>query len=187
MVTSALDERKAALRADAIARRAGCDPAVGADIARHVLDAALVPAAAAVAGFWPMDNEVDVRPLLLALCARGHRIALPETTPRGQPLVFRAWAPGAAMQRGRGGTQHPAGAELVRPDLFLVPLLAFDRTGWRLGYGGGYYDRTLPLFPGAPRIGVAFAAQEAAEVPAGPEDARLDRVATERGVVHCAR
>lgn len=186
-MTPSLTARKTALRADAIARRAACDPALGAAVARHVLGAAIVPPGAAVAGFWPMGSEVDVRPTLLALHARGHRIALPVTTPRGEPLVFRAWAPGAAMERGRGGTQHPAGPEQLRPDVFLVPLLAFDRMGRRLGYGGGYYDRTLPLFPGAPRIGVAFAAQEVEEVPSGPEDARLDRVATERGVVHCAR
>lgn len=183
---ASLGEAKARAREEALARRAACDPAMaGAALAERVLASGLIPPGARVAGFWPMGGEIDPRPLLLALHSRGHALALPLTTPRGQPLVFRAWAPGAAMERGRGGTQHPAGAGEVRPDAFLIPLLAFDRAGRRLGYGGGYYDRTLPLFPGALRLGVAFAAQEIAAVPAGPQDARLPFVATERGVVHC--
>lgn len=181
-----LRETKAEARAKALARRAACDPAsAGAALAEHVLASGLIPPGARVAGFWPMGGEIDLRPLLHALHARGHALALPYTTPRGQPLVFRAWAPGAAMERGRGGTQHPAAPEEAHPDALLVPLLAFDRAGRRLGYGGGYYDRTLPLFPHALRLGVAFAAQEAEEVPAGPDDVRLPFVATERGIVHC--
>lgn len=180
-----LRETKAEARKRALAAREGCDPALGAELARHVLEGGLIAPGARVAGFWPMGPEIDLRPLLHALHARGHAICLPHTTPRGHPLTFRPWTPGAPMEHGRGGTRHPARAEEVAPDALLVPLLAFDRAGRRLGYGGGYYDRTLPLFPRATVIGCAFAAQEFPEVPAGPEDVRLPRVATERGVVHC--
>jgi len=99
-------------------------------------------------------------------------------------LIFRLWYPGMAMLCEPFGTVRPTG-EVATPDVLLVPLLAFDRAGRRLGYGGGYYDRTLPLLPGAKAIGCAYAAQELDAVPAGDYDARLDAVATERGVILC--
>ncbi len=144
------------------------------------------PAGAAVSGFWPMSAEIDIRPLLIALHHRGHEILLPVTPPLGNPLTFRRWTPGAAMVRETFGTFCPAAdaAEGVPRTLF-VPLVAFDRAGRRLGYGGGYYDRTLARLPGAVAIGCAFAAQELDEVPADPYDVRLSAVATERGVILC--
>jgi 5-formyltetrahydrofolate cyclo-ligase len=87
------------------------------------------------------------------------------------------------MTRGVFGTQHPADGEAVMPDWLIVPLLAFDRRGARLGYGGGYYDRTLPLLPRAVAMGVAYAAQEVPEVPAGPHDVPLHAIATERELI----
>jgi 5-formyltetrahydrofolate cyclo-ligase len=149
-----------------------------------LLEAAPPPPGAVVAGFWPLGREIDIRPLLAALDARGHAIVLPETPPRGQPLIFRRWTAATAMQRERFGTLCPAG-EVLAPDFLLVPLLAFDRAGRRLGYGAGYYDRTLAALPGRPAIGCAYAAQEVDAVPAGPQDVRLDAVATERGVIVC--
>jgi 5-formyltetrahydrofolate cyclo-ligase len=86
-----------------------------------------------------------------------------------------------------GTRQPPEAAEQLLPAFLLVPLLAFDRRGHRLGYGGGYYDRTLAALPGATAIGVAHAAQELDEVPAGPEDARLDAIATEVGLIRVER
>jgi 5-formyltetrahydrofolate cyclo-ligase len=141
---------------------------------------------AVVAGVWPLPGEIDLRPLLQRLAMAGHTLALPVTPQRGQPLTFRRWAPGEALQAGRFGTFEPTGPEL-EPDFFLVPLLAFDRTGRRLGYGGGFYDRTLTARPAVPRLGVGFAAQEMPAVPAGPMDIRLPRVATERGLITCDR
>ncbi|MBL6077424.1 5-formyltetrahydrofolate cyclo-ligase [Belnapia sp. T18] len=176
---------KAEARRHALARRAGCDPRLGAPLAEQLLAEAPPPPGALVAGFWPMGEEIDIRPLLQALEARGHPLALPVTPRRGQPLIFRRWRFGAALARGPMGTSQPAEGEAVTPDWLLVPLLAFDRAGRRLGYGGGYYDRTLALLPGATPIGCAYAAQEVAEVPAGPEDWRLPMVATETGVVRC--
>jgi 5-formyltetrahydrofolate cyclo-ligase len=130
-----------------------------------------------------MGREIDIRPLLLALAGRGHPIVLPVTPKRGLPLVFRQWRPGEPLSRGPMGTRQPESGETLRPDWLLVPLLAFDRAGRRLGYGGGYYDRTLATLPGAIALGCGYAAQELPEVPAGPEDWRLDAVATEAGVI----
>jgi 5-formyltetrahydrofolate cyclo-ligase len=142
------------------------------------------PPGAAVSGFWPMPGEIDLRPLLTALHGRGHPILLPHTPKLGNPLIFRRWHPGAEMVRERFGSYRPTG-ETGTPDWLFVPLLAFDTAGRRLGYGGGFYDRTLPLLPGARIIGCAFAAQQLDEVPAGEYDTTLHAVATERGVIRC--
>jgi len=168
-----------------MARRAGADPALGALLAERVLADAPPPAGAVVGGYWPIRDEIDIRPLLVRLIARGHAIGLPETPRRGDALRFRRWSPGEALVRERFGTFAPRGEEMT-PDFLIVPLLAFDRRGRRLGYGGGYYDRTLSALPDAGRLGAAFALQEIAEVPAGPEDVRLPAVATETGVIFCA-
>ncbi len=180
----ALAEAKREARLLAAAARAGCDPAWGMRLAGHVLDQAAPPPGAVVSGFWPLPGELDLRPLLLALIGRGHQVVLPVTPRRGLPLSFRLWRPGAPLLAGRFGTCHPQGAELA-PDFLLVPLLAFDRSGRRLGYGAGYYDRTIAGLPGATLLGCAFAAQEMAAVPAGPHDRTLPRIATERGVIRC--
>jgi 5-formyltetrahydrofolate cyclo-ligase len=182
-----LAELKAEARRVALARRAAAwREGAGEALAAVVLRDCPPPPDACVAGYWPMGTEIDLRPLLLALHARGQPLCLPVTPGRGRPLRFRRWVPGAALARGPMGTREPATGEEVTPDWLFVPLLAFDRAGRRLGYGGGYYDRTLAALPGATALGVAYAAQEMQEVPAGPADIRLDRVATEQGVVDCA-
>ena len=172
---------KKVAREAALAARENLDSAVGVQIAGQVLWHCPPPPGAAVAGVWPLPGEVDLRLLLLALAGRGHAILLPETTPRGERLRFRRWQPGRAMIQGRWGTSYPDGEE-AEPDFVLVPLLAWDHAGRRLGYGGGYYDRTLAALPGRFRLGFALARQRMDEVPAGPHDVRLDAVATERGV-----
>lgn len=177
-----LHELKTALRQAALARRAGCDPALGVCVAGHVLERAAPPAGAVCALVWPLPGELDTRPLIQALHGRGHAIVLPQTPPRGQPLTFRRWQPGAAMVPGRFGTHHPDGAVLT-PDWLAVPLLAFDAAGRRLGYGAGYYDRTLAILPAARTVGLAFAAQQVAEVPTGPDDMPLPVIVTENGLL----
>jgi 5-formyltetrahydrofolate cyclo-ligase len=142
----------------------------------------IIPPNAVIGGFWPLAGEIDIRPLLAALHARGHIIGLPHTPPRGQPLTFHAWQPGDDLRPGRFGTCVAAGPP-VTPDVLLVPLLAFDRRGQRLGYGGGYYDRTIAALPGVYTIGCAYAVQEIPAVPSGPTDMKLDKVATERGLI----
>ncbi len=173
---------KAAMRRAALAARAACDPAWGMRLAGHVLAQCPPLPGQVVAGFLPLAGEIDIRPLLLALAGRGHPIVLPATPPRGQPLTFHRWQPGAPLLRERFGTLRAAG-EALRPDVLLVPLLAFDAAGRRLGYGGGYYDRTLAGLQRRRTIGCAFAAQQVDAVPTGPHDVALDLVATERGLV----
>ena len=181
-----LQAAKAAARKIARARRAGLANAEApARLAAALLAGHAPPKGAIIAGYWPMGEEMDPRPLMLALASRGHALALPITPQRGQPLAFRAWAPGAALRAGPMGTSEPVTGAELRPDILLVPLLAFDRAGRRLGYGGGYYDRTLAALPGAKAIGIAYAGQEMPEVPAGPQDFRLPLIATEAGVILC--
>ncbi len=179
-----LIEAKRAVRQRMLAAREAWDPALGAMVAENVLREAPPPPGAVVSGFWPIGQEIDIRPLLLALHRHGHRIVLPETPKRGNPLIFRLWHPDAVMVQERFGTFRPDGPVLA-PNFLLVPLLAFDRRGYRIGYGAGYYDRTLAQLPERFRLGVAYAAQQLDEVPAGPYDERLDAVATERGVIFC--
>jgi 5-formyltetrahydrofolate cyclo-ligase len=170
--------KKAALRTEMLGLRAGLDPALGAALGKHVLASGIIPQGAVVAGYWPMPHEIDIRPLLHGLHEHGHAVCLPETTKPGTPLIFRKWAPNAEMVHGRYNTFHPAGIEVV-PDFFLVPLLAFDRHGNRLGYGGGYYDRTFAALPRTFRLGCAFAAQQITDLPGEETDLPMHAIATE--------
>jgi 5-formyltetrahydrofolate cyclo-ligase len=179
---SDIDRAKHEARDRALAARAGCDPAWGESLARHVLAEIRLPAGAVVSGFWPMPGEIDLVPLLLALHDRGRTVLLPHTPPLGNPLIFRRWHPGIEMVPERFGGFRPVG-EVGTPDVLFIPLVAFDRAGRRLGYGGGYYDRTLAMLPRALKVGCAFAAQELANVPAAEYDVMLDAVATEQGVI----
>ena len=176
-----LSAAKAALRARARAIRKTLDPAAGHAVARHVLATQPLPPGAALAGFWPMGDEIDLRPLWHALHGRGYTLLLPQTPPLGQALMFRAWSPGMEMVAERFGTQRPTG-EVCRPALIFVPFLAFDAACHRLGYGGGYYDRTLAALAGVPAIGLGFSALAVDRLPVGPHDRRLDAVITELGV-----
>jgi 5-formyltetrahydrofolate cyclo-ligase len=171
------------MRQRALAAREAWDPAAaGAALTQHVLRDRPPPPGSVVSGFWPIGREIDVRPLLLALHERGHPIVLPVTPKRGNPLSFRLWRPGDVLEKERFGTFRPTGDPMA-PDFLLVPLLAFDRRGHRLGYGAGFYDRTLATLPGRYALGVAYAGQEVPEVPAGDTDVALDAVATDNGVI----
>ena len=180
-----LNEAKRVARASASAHRSGKDPkAAGQALTQHVLRDCPPPPGAIVSGFWPMGNEIDIRPLLHALYERGHQVALPVTPPKGEPLAFRGWHPNDVLVQERFGTMRPVG-DLVIPDMLLIPLLAFDANGGRLGYGGGFYDRTLAALPDRFRLGCAFAVQQVDAVPVGPYDIRLHAVATENGIIRC--
>ncbi|HWL83300.1 MAG TPA: 5-formyltetrahydrofolate cyclo-ligase [Roseomonas sp.] len=179
---------KAALRQSALSARDALDVRGAAEaLAEAVLVACPPPPGAVVGGFWPMGREIDIRPLMRRLEAAGCALALPVTPPRGQPLVFRRWRFGEPLVPGRFGTSVPAEGEAMAPGFLLVPLLAFDRRGMRLGYGGGYYDRTLAGLPDALAIGVAYAAQEVPAVPVGAHDQPLAGIATEAGFIPTIR
>lgn len=187
-----LGAEKHAARERALAARAGAhraaDPAHGESLWAN-LQAVVSQAEPGwvVSGYWSMRNEVDLGPVLERLVAAGFDCALPVVQGRSKPLVFRRWRPGDALAEAPFGLREPLDtATEVSPRILLVPLLAFDRMGRRLGYGGGYYDRTLSgLRSGgaATAVGIAFAAQELAEVPAGPGDERLDWIVTEREAI----
>lgn len=136
-----------------------------------------------------MDGEADVLPLLSTLAGdRGCRTCLPVVADKGQPLVFRQWVPGDMLARGRHGTRHPVeDAQALVPQVVLVPLLAYDARGWRLGFGAGYYDRTLQALRACNEIsavGVGYSSQELPEIPHDEEtDQRLDWIVTEKGVI----
>ena len=173
---------KPAMRARAMAARARGGDQAALD-AR--LGAALAPHAGLVlAGYWPMRGEADPRP---AMAAHDGPLCLPVVVAPAAPLIFRRFA--KELERGAFGTSHPPEtAEAMTPQVLIVPLVGFDRQGHRLGYGGGFYDRTLAqLRAGGSRvvaIGLAWAAQELAGIPAEPTDERLDAIVTDRETLH---
>jgi 5-formyltetrahydrofolate cyclo-ligase len=140
-----------------------------------------------VSGYSPLKSEISPLPLMRRCADAGAALALPVVVGRGKPLIMRAWSLGAPLGSGVWGIREPtADAPQVFPDILIVPLLAFDRTGHRIGYGAGYYDMTIAALrtrKPVVAIGIAFAAQEIDAVPATPRDARLDLVLTEREVI----
>jgi 5-formyltetrahydrofolate cyclo-ligase len=185
---------KAELRREALARRDAL-PAAERAQAAETIAARTFPVAIAsgviVAGFMPMKSEINPLPLMRTLAAAGARLALPVVAGPGKPLIMRAWGFGEPLVAGVWGIREPApAAPEVAPDMVIVPLLAFDRAGQRIGYGAGYYDMTIAALrvrQAVVAIGVAFAAQEIAAVPATPRDAPLDLVLTEREVIDLRR
>jgi 5-formyltetrahydrofolate cyclo-ligase len=152
--------------------------ALGAALADHLgrLDFRVLGA------YWPHRREFDPTPVLDAILADGRQIALPVVTAKGQPLEFRLWRPGAAMSSGVHGIPHPADGPAVAPDVILAPMVGFDRAGYRLGYGGGYYDRTLAAI--APRpvaVGVGFEFGRLETIDPQPHDLPMDAIVTEAG------
>jgi 5-formyltetrahydrofolate cyclo-ligase len=142
-----------------------------------------------VSGFYPCRSEIDTLPLLARLDSEGWVTSLPAVRVERQPLVFRKWAPGEPTVPGVWSIPMPLeDAAEVEPDVLLVPLLAYDAMGHRLGYGGGFYDRTLAalrLRKPITAIGVGYVAQELPQVPHGPMDQKLDYVLTEDGPKKC--
>jgi 5-formyltetrahydrofolate cyclo-ligase len=192
--SESLVRRKAALRAEQRRKRVAVAAQVGAAaaeaVAHQIVTEFQLPAGGIVSGYWPLAGEFDPRPAMQRLAGLGHPLALPRVQGWGRPLAFHAWRPGDPLLAGPFQVMEPSpDAPMVNPRILVVPLLAFDRAGRRLGYGAGYYDMVLrdlrARSPAPFAIGVAFAAQEVDEVPTGPRDQMLDAVVTERHVHRC--
>ena len=185
-----IDEQKAIIRRDAVSRRDAL-PAEQRAKAAETIAARPFPLAIRpgiiVSGFSPLKTEINPMPLMRRLAEAGAQLALPVVAGRGHPLILRAFAFGDALASGQWGIREPkADAAEVAPDILLVPLLAFDRRGNRIGYGAGYYDMTIAKFRAAKpvvAVGIAYAAQQVDTVPVTARDARLDLVLTEREVI----
>ena len=134
--------------------------------------------------YWPFKAEIDARDFVGDLVERGAEAALPVVVEKDRPLEFWRWKPGAAMQRGVLGIPIPESREPVTPTAALVPLIGYDEAGYRLGYGGGYYDRTLAAFAEKPfAIGIGFSIGRLETIHPQPHDIPLDAIVTEQGMI----
>jgi 5-formyltetrahydrofolate cyclo-ligase len=170
-----------------IAERLAMSPEVRAIAAASIgaaLEARFPPGSLArVAGYWPIRGEYDPLPYLRRVIGAGAAAALPVVTGPAAPLEFRPWSPEARMEPGRWITFHPADGPTVTPTALLIPLVGFDTAGHRLGYGGGFYDRTLAaLSPRPLAIGIGFELGRLASIDPGLHDAPMDVIITEAGV-----
>lgn len=189
---------KASLRSTALARRAELDRPTRLRFAEAAAEHAMGwlgdVAGEVVSLFIPIGSEISTAPLAHRLRAAGARLALPVVRAAGRPLLFREWQDGVslALSPGPGKTGIPAppeNAPEIEPDVLVVPLAAFDASGHRLGYGAGFYDRTLAELRGRRRVealGYAFAVQQLPTLPAEPHDERLDAIATDAGIIRIA-
>jgi 5-formyltetrahydrofolate cyclo-ligase len=187
-------DEKRAERTRALTRRAAAHArhgaAAGEALARHGLGFLALPPSVVVSGFAAIRDEIDPAQLLARLAGEGHRLALPVMQGKGRPLQFRAWAPGDAVASAHWGIAEPLSDKPeVYPDVVLVPLLAFDVHGYRLGYGGGFYDRSLQSLRAKKPIiavGIGYDELRIDAVPHLDYDERLDWVLTPSGPLRCA-
>jgi 5-formyltetrahydrofolate cyclo-ligase len=183
------DDLKKALRREAKAARSAAFARNGAAASKTIADHGIAfagrPAPAIVSGFLAIGEEIDPTPLMLRLLGEGYRLCLPVMEGKGKPLVFRAWKPGDVLAETMWGIREPLPeAETLDPDIVLGPLLAFDTEGYRLGYGGGFYDRTfarLRALKPIVSIGIAYDEQKVDAVPHADYDERLDWILTPTG------
>lgn len=194
MNSAALKRAKRDVRREVLAARDALDPSLRAAWSVAITDRLLslpeLEASAAVMTFWSFGSEVDTMPMIERLVARGVTVALPRI--RHPDLEPRTWRPGEPMTHTSFGAREPAGGRTLRPDepdVVVVPAVAFDRRGHRVGYGGGFYDRFLPgTRPDAIRVGAAFSAQLVEhDLPQGAFDLGVDAVVTERETVRLER
>lgn len=189
------DDLKKAMRREAKAARSTAFARLGAgaaqEIARHGIGFARRPAPAIVSGFLSIGEEIDPTPLMQRLLGEGYCLCLPVMEGKARPLVFRAWSPGDPLAETTWGIREPLPeAPVLDPDIVLGPLLAFDAQGYRLGYGGGFYDRTLARLRALKpivSIGIAFDEQKVDAVPHVDYDERLDWVLTPAGPLECGK
>lgn len=186
MTPAPVSEWRRETRARLIARRLAAAPEQRAEwqaaIERHLTGALAEASPATIAAYWPIRGEPDPRPFALGLAASGWRVALPVLAGPRRKMIFRAWSEAAEMDEGSFGIPVPRAGEELRPDIVLLPLVGFDAANFRLGYGGGYYDRTLAGLALPPRtIGLGFELSRLATIQPQPHDIALDLVVTEAG------
>ena len=187
MADPKIEEGKAALRLVAHAARAAISlptrTAAAKAAAAHFFKSVPLKPTDVVAGYWRIKDEMDCQPILIGLMDSFQPVCLPVVMGDEQPLQLRLWEQGASLYEAGFGTLAPSElAPQVEPDVIVMPLLGFDRFGTRLGYGGGYYDRTLQQLKKRPRlVGIAFAAQELDTIPSEAHDVPLDMIVTEQG------
>jgi 5-formyltetrahydrofolate cyclo-ligase len=172
-------ERLLRERVDAgVARRAEWSKPIDAELRRIVPGLGVKT----IGFYWPFRGEFDARPLVRHLIAEGMIAALPAVVQPKTPLEFRRWAPGAAMEHGVYNIPVPKERDLLEPEVLIVPLVGFDAAGYRLGYGGGYYDRTIASFAVKPyAIGVGFELSRLATIHPQPHDIPMNAILTEAG------
>jgi len=177
---------KAAARAAAERRRGLAKGAARERCAQAALLDFLKPLRGRVlSGYMPIRSEISPLPVMEAMASHGP-LCLPVVEGAGRPLSFREWVAGGPLVKGAFGALVPAEGRVLVPEVLIVPLLAFDAAGHRLGYGGGFYDRTLEMLRARGdvlAVGFAFAAQEVERLPAEPTDQPLDAIVTENGVL----
>ncbi len=187
MADPKIEEAKATLRLQARATRAAISAAARSAAAQavtsHFFTAVSLKPTDIVAAYWRIKDEMDCQPILVRLMDSFQPVCLPVVLGDDQPLELRLWEQGAALYEAGFGTLAPSElAPQVEPDIIIVPLLGFDKRGTRLGYGGGYYDRTFDKLSKRPRlVGLAFAVQELDAIPREPHDVPLDVIVTEQG------
>lgn len=183
---AALKEWRKRTRTELLARRAALDPRarrLRGDVTKQLLLAAVELERYPVLGlYWPIRGEIDLLDVARRHVAAGGIAAVPVVTQKNAPVEFWRWRPGAKMRRGFWDIPVPAAREVVQPDALLIPLVGFDAAGFRLGYGGGYYDRTLAVLNPQPRkIGVAYSSCELPSIEPQDHDIRMDVIVTEKG------
>jgi len=178
-------ERKSEARKVAfVVRKAARSDVTGARAVQHLLETLTLHIGKVISGYMPIKTEISPLPAMLGMIGWSP-VTVPVIQGEGLPLIFREWRPDSAMIDGPFGALVPADGAFLEPQVMIVPLLSFDRQGYRLGYGGGFYDRTIEALRAQGdvlTIGFAFAGQEVESVPRDEHDQRLDMVVTEEGV-----
>lgn len=181
--------RRRVLRREMVARRAALSDAEHAGLSARIVEQLLaaLPTPRVFAFCWPIKHEPDVRAVVEPWAVRGAQAALPVVMAENTALAFRLWTPETALEMDRYGIPTPTTGDFVVPDMILLPLNGFDAAGYRLGYGGGYFDRTLAaLSPRPLAVGVGFEVNRLASIHPEVHDQRLDWLVTEAGAVRLA-
>lgn len=178
-------EKQTARKAAMAQRKLAHTAAIGAGgaAAAHLLAwLETQPKLTTVSGYMPIHTELDILPAMFALHEKGYALCVPVIMGKAMPLKFSAWTPDTKMVKGPFGAMVPENSTWLRPELLLCPMLAFDDAGQRMGYGGGFYDRTIAKLSPVRALGFAYAAQQVKCLPTEPTDMPLEGVITEVGL-----